>query len=40
MQEVGAGLKASEGREVQKHGVDVCGTVGWVSEGWVWLAGA
>lgn len=35
-----ASLKASEGTEVQKRGVGVCGTVGWVSEGWVWLVAA
>lgn len=35
-----AGLKASEGMEEQTHGVGVYGTVGWVSEGWVWLVGA
>lgn len=35
-----AGLKASEGMEALTRVVGVCGTVGWVSEGWVWLAGA
>lgn len=35
-----AGLKASEGMEVQKRGMGVCGTVGWVSGGWVWLVEA
>lgn len=32
-----ASLKASEGMEALTRGVGVCGTVGWVSEGWVWL---
>lgn len=35
-----ADLKASEEMEAQIRGVGVCGTAGWVSEGWVWLAGA
>ena len=39
-QVVEAGLKASEEMEAQTHEVDVCGTVGWVPEGWVWLVGA
>lgn len=33
MQEVEAGLKASEGMEVRIRVVDVCATVGWGSEG-------
>lgn len=33
-------MKASEEMEVQKREVGVCGTVGWASEGWVWLVGA
>lgn len=35
-----ASLKASEGMEAQMHEVDVCETVGWVSEEWAWLEGA
>lgn len=35
-----ASLKASEGTEVPMHEVGVCGSVGFVSEEWAWLAGA
>lgn len=33
-------MKAWEGKEALAGGADVCETVGWASEGWVWLEGA